>query len=237
MSNIFEFSEKIKKDKGASFVSFESMIGKKETNDPLDILRKEQESISRETEAMIAAANAEKKRIEEEAFQKGFDRGLEEGRATAQQEFDEKIAGAVNLIQSLEQEKDTVHKQYEEDLLALVKTMVERLVGHEVSVNPLVIRNTLRKAMEYVVEGSTVTIHLHADDLQRIKEMSLEDPSLLAGTKRIELVEDPLVSSGGCLLNTAFGEIDATLENCREKLFAAVERAFLAALAEDDGEQ
>ncbi|MBI4792925.1 MAG: flagellar biosynthesis protein, partial [Deltaproteobacteria bacterium] len=91
--------------------------------------------------------------------------------------------------------------------------------------------NCLRKAMEYVVEDSVVKVHLQADDFQHIKEMSLEDPSLLQGTRRIELMEDPAVSRGGCLLQTDFGEVDATLDNCRERLFAIVERAFFEAMA------
>ncbi|MCB2183836.1 MAG: hypothetical protein KQH63_17540 [Desulfobulbaceae bacterium] len=237
MSNIIEFSEKIGKDKGETFVSFESMMpppkGKEKVVDPLEEVRRQQEEIRKESEAMIANANAEKERIEQEAYGKGFQRGEEEGRSVGQKALDEKIAQAVQLIAALEQERTSVHKEYEGDLLALVKVMVDRLVGHEVSVNPLVIESCLRKALEHVVEDSAVMVHLHFDDLQRLKEMSLEDPSLLEGKNRIELVEDPTVSPGGCLLKTDFGEIDARLENCREKLFEIVDRSFLAALSEE----
>ena len=237
LSRIIEFREKIDKDKGADFVSFESMMnGNREENnlpDPVDELKSKQDRIRHQTEEMVAKANAEKERIEKEAFEKGFAQGEEAGRISGKKEFDEKIAQALKVIAALEEERASVHKQHEKDLLVLVKTMVERLVGHEVSVNPLAIQNCLHKALEFVVRDSTVQVHLHAEDFQRIKEMSLEDPSLLEGKQRIELLEDPSVSQGGCLLKTDFGEIDATLENCKEKLFDIVDRAFLAALAED----
>ena len=239
MSKIVEFADKIEKDQGADFVSFESMVpGEKvvpeeQTVDQAEVFKKEQEAIRRETEELVAKANAEKERIEQEAYQKGFARGEEEGRVAGQKEFDEKISQALQLISSLTQKRDQVGKQYEEDLLVLVKTMVDRLVSHEVSVNPLVIQACLHKALQYVVEDSTVMVHLHGDDFQRIKEMSLQDPTLLEGTNRVELIEDPAISQGGCRLQTDFGEIDATLENCKEKLFDTVDRAFLAALAEE----
>jgi flagellar assembly protein FliH len=112
--------------------------------------------------------------------------------------------------------------------------MVDRLVNHEVSVNPRVIQACFREAMEFVVENSVVQVHLHSEDFHRIKEASLENPTMIAGKSRVELVDDPNISQGGCLLKTDFGEIDATLESCREKLYEAFDRAFLAALAEDN---
>jgi flagellar assembly protein FliH len=237
LSKIFDFKEKIAKDRGPDFISFESMMhgnGKEETSDdPLQQLKNEQEAVRRETEAILARAEAEKKRIEEEAFRQGFARGEAEGLKAGEKAFVDKIKEAVGLIGSLENERHLVHRQYEEDLLALIKIMVERLVGHEVSVNPLVIADCLRRAMEYVVEDSTVKVHLHSDDFQHIKEITLEDPSLLQGARRFELIDDPAVNQGGCLLQTDFGEIDATLDTCRERLFALVDQAFQDALAAD----
>jgi len=234
LSKIFDFKEKIEKDRGPDFISFESMMrgnGKEEpAADPLQQLQNEQQAVRRETEAMLARAEAEKKRIEEEAYQKGLARGEAEGLKAGEKAFADKIKDAVRLIGSLEKERDLVHRQYEKDLLALIKIMVERLVGHEVTVNSLVIADCLRRAMKYVVEDSVVKVHLHSDDFQHLKEMTLEDPSLLQGARRFELIEDQAVSRGGCRLQTDFGEIDATLDHCRERLFALVDQAFLEAL-------
>ncbi len=238
MSDIFEFKDKIDKDRSRGFVSFESLIlGKRgddvDFSDPIGRLEKKKAVLKLEIDEMLTRAEAEKKRIEQEAYDKGLAQGLEEGRKAGKDEFGRKTADALQLIGALELERGRVNLRYQEDLLALLKTMVERLVGHEVSVNPLVIKNCLQSAMAFVVEDSVVKVHLHPEDFQRLRELSLEDPSLLQGAKRVELLEDPVVSQGGCLLETDFGEIDATLENCREKLFDLVNRAFMAALAAD----
>ncbi|MDA8166101.1 MAG: FliH/SctL family protein, partial [Desulfobacteraceae bacterium] len=84
----------------------------------------------------------------------------------------------------------------------------------------------LREALQYVAENSRIKVHLHADDFERLREASLEDPSLLEGKNRLQLVEDPAVAAGGCFLETDFGEVDATLDRCREKLYAELDRIF-----------
>lgn len=236
MSRIYEFKQKIDKDPHSGFVSFASMMGgdQRDTGpaaDPLRELEEKKAALQKEIDAMLAAAEAEKKRIEQEARDRGMAQGLEEGRQAGRREYEEKMAEALGLIDEVGRERQQVQRRYEEDLLVLIRTMVERLVGHEVSVNPLVIKNCLQGAMQFVVENSMVKVHLHAEDFQRLREMSLEDPSLLQGAKRVELIEDGAISQGGCLLETEFGEIDATLETCRDRLFELVDRAFLAALA------
>ena len=87
--------------------------------------------------------------------------------------------------------------------------------------------------MEYVVENTTVKVSLNPEDFNRFKEVGLDSQSLLEGRNRIQLVEDPGISEGGCLLTTGFGEVDVTLEHRRTLLYDAIEQAFMAALAED----
>ncbi len=192
----------------------------------------EQERIRSENKEMVEKARAEAAGIEKQAYDKGFAGGEEEGRISGRAEFNDRMHQAANLIRELEKARSDVHSRYEDDLLPLIKTMVDRLVNHEVSVNSQVIMACLRDAMEYVVARSTVKVHLHPIDLERINTMEQDDPQPFAGRQQVELVADPDISEGGCFLETEFGEIDATLENRREQLYEAVDRAFQAAIEE-----
>jgi len=194
-----------------------------------------QEIAAAEAEALLSSAREEAAKVMQDAYDQGFAEGEAAGLAKAKGEYQERIAKLGSLLSALDGQRADVLRQHEEHLLELIKTMVDRLVNHEVSVNPLVIKACLQKAMDYVVENSTVQVHLHADDFNRIKKISLDDPSLLAGKNRVQLVEDPQIGVGGCFLKTDFGEIDATLEQSRARLFAVVEKAFSAALAANNG--
>jgi flagellar assembly protein FliH len=237
LSEIVEFLKDLnKKDRGPSFVSYESLLYTATTGEEryesLDELTQKRNAVLRETEQILKNVEADKKRIEEEAFQKGFAAGKQQGQEAGLKEFEGKINQAASLVSELEKERVRIREAYEHDILTLAKVMVERLVHHEMTINPLVIQASLKKALDYVVENSQVKVHLHHEDFELVKQATLKDPSLLPGKARIQLVEDAAISQGGCLLETDFGEIDATFENGRDLLFAAVDKAVTSALHE-----
>lgn len=196
--------------------------------------RTPQEVAMDEAVEILRKAGEQADSLKEEAYAEGKAAGEAEGKAAGLAEYERKIEELDALLTALNGEREAVLRQHEESVLALITTMVDRLVYHEVSVNPLVIQACLKKAMEFVVENSTVQIHLHGDDFSRLKKASLENSRLIEGKNRIQLVEDPNIAEGGCFLKTDFGEIDATLETCKTRLYGAVEQAFLAAIAADN---
>lgn len=199
--------------------------------------RTPQEVAMDEAVEILRKAGEQADSIKEEAYAEGKAAGESEGKAAGLAQYEKKIEELDALLTALNGEREAVLRQHEESVLALITTMVDRLVYHEVSVNPLVIQACLKKAMEFVVENSTVQIHLHGDDFSRLKKASLENSRLIEGKNRIQLVEDPNIAEGGCFLKTDFGEIDATLETCKTRLYGAVEQAFLAAMAADTTER
>jgi len=237
LTGIVELEEK-SADSDENFVSYELLMAEdeeaEEGPDPVEVLRQEQEEIKKANAEMIAAAKAEVARIEQEAYDKGFASGEETGKKIGEDSYNDQLNQAKVLITELSNERQRLNKQYEAELLPLIKTMVDRLVNHEVSVNHLVIEKCLNKALSYVVAKSSVIVHISPDDFMAIRDASLDNPDFLQGAENIELMEDPAISQGGCLLETDFGSIDATLENCREQLYQALDQSFLAALAEVD---
>jgi len=195
--------------------------------------RSPQEVAMEEAAEMIRQAGAQAEKLREQAYAEGLAKGEAEGKAAGLAQDEQQRQELAALLAALEGEREALLRQHEESMLALITTMVDRLVHHEVSVNPLVLQACLKNAMEFVVENSTVAIHLHGDDFGRLKKASLENSRLIEGKNRIQLVEDPNIAVGGCFLKTDFGEIDATLENCKARLYAAVEQAFFAAMAAD----
>ncbi|MDH5298777.1 MAG: FliH/SctL family protein [Desulfobulbaceae bacterium] len=202
--------------------------------DPMQQLREKEEEIRRQGEEIVRLARENAVRIEEEAYEKGYASGEEAGRKEGLAQFEAAVQRFDALLQEVQSHLARHHHRYEEEVLLLIKTMVDRLTHHEVSVNPRVIQACLQRAMAFVVEKSVVRVHLHPDDFSRVKEASLQNPSLLEGKSRIDLMEDGSIAEGGCFLETDFGDVDASLEHSREKLYEAVDQAFRASLAADD---
>jgi len=186
-------------------------------------LRQEAETIRAENEALIAAAQGRVAEIEKDAYDHGFAAGKEEALAQEKDALVNFMAELTALLHNIEEDRQQLFSQYEGEIVTLIKAMVDRVLFHEVTTNPQVIEVCLKTALAYVVESSKITVRLHGQDLERLKRAAMERPELLSGYKKIDLNEDPAIAPGGCFLETSFGEIDATLESRRDKVYAAID--------------
>lgn len=182
-------------------------------------IRREAEIMKAEMAAMVAAAEGRVAQIEKDAFDKGFAEGKTQSLAQEKIRLDQVDA----LLAKIESDRQQLYAQYEADVFFLIKAMVDRVLFHEVTINPQAIEVCLKTALAYVVENATIVIRLHGQDLERLRQAAMDHPELLAGYKKVELTEDPSIAIGGCILETGFGEIDATLDSRKEKVFAAID--------------
>ncbi|TBV82765.1 MAG: hypothetical protein EYX74_02120 [Desulfobulbaceae bacterium] len=196
----------------------------------------ERELAQQEATRIIAEAREEAIRLQNEARENGRIEGQQQGRAEARDEYADRVASLAKALAEIRGQRRGIMEHYREDIWELVKTLTDRLVYHEVSVNPGVIRDCLREAMGFVVQNSQVKAYVNPDDFSHLKEAGIMDSGLWGGKNRIQLLEDAAVARGGCRLQSSFGEIDATLENRRKKLYHAVELAFKAALRKNDSD-
>ncbi len=206
------------------FQSFDSLWRdeRQEIVDAMAILSREREETKKRCAAMIAEAQGRVAEIEQEAHNKGFAAGHEEAMEAGKAELHRKSGQIDELLGLISKERRQLYAEYQKGVELIVQALLERILFHEVSVNQRVIVACLKAALGYVVENSSVTVHLHPNDLERLKESGLDDPELLVRVKNLEMVDDPLISEGGCLLETDFGEVDATLELRKEKLAKAI---------------
>jgi flagellar assembly protein FliH len=242
LSNIIKTSKQVrppkKQGKGESdeFLAFGSIWGQEGitgiSTGIVQQFKKKEKLFKEKAEKIVRDAEKNAVQIEQDAYQKGYQEGNAKGTADGLAKYTAEVKRLGQVIGVVDQERKTFHTKDMEQLFMLVRIMVDRLVNHEVSVNPLISQAFLQKALQYVVENSSVKVYLNPDDFARIKEASLLDPALLEGRGEIQLIEEPSITMGGCKVETDFGEVDVTLDNCKEKLYEAVDQAFFTAMAE-----
>ncbi|MBU0673562.1 MAG: hypothetical protein KJ950_02830 [Proteobacteria bacterium] len=222
------------RDKQSGFTPFTSFLRTHdgpEVYSSYDPLKLKEEAIARaqtEAEKIILKARAEAEAVTAKAREEGRSLGLKEGL----NEFNRSNQAQIEILQHLFREIQNKFAQIDhlvarDEIMGLILVMVDRLVNKAILQNERIIEVVLQQAMDFVVENTNVRVNLNPDDFNFLRESSLDNPEFLAGLTRIQLVEDPEISRGGCLLTTDFGEIDATLENRRSRLVAVVERAFV----------
>jgi len=161
--------------------------------------------------------------LEQEAYEKGFAQGQKDGEELGRRQYETLANRLKEILKSLEEAVSEHVLTLEPQLFSLLKVMVEKLVLKEVSTSPEVIKTCLREALGHVVEQTQVKIHLHPDDVEFLEEVLGELREEFARIRDFEILSDPNLSRGGCLLETEFGLIDATLDRRWREIFAKLE--------------
>lgn len=146
------------------------------------------------------------KQAYDEAWKKGHADGLKAGDA----EVRARVARMDELLAALSSPFDKLDEQIEKQLVDLAMTVVRQLFRREIKEEPTHVIGVVREAIQMLpVASRSVQIHLHPDDAAIIREcLSPAD-----GEPAWVIVEDSLMSKGGCTVTTENSRIDATAES------------------------
>ncbi len=164
-------------------------------------------------------------RIEKEAYEEGFLQGRKDGLALEKKQMEEKGKQFDTLFSELNGLKALIHSETEEELLKLSMLTAKKIIREETRTDIQIIGRTIRAALKFVVEKSHIRILINPDDMEAVREIL---PDLAALNKRAEfqLTEDNGIKRGGCILETGFGKINATIEGQLEVLGQKVDQEF-----------
>jgi flagellar assembly protein FliH len=166
------------------------------------------------------------KELQEQAYKEGYLLGCEEGREKAfvdsQVQLNGQIDSLRDLLSAFENLKTDLVGHNESQIVELIFHMARRLLADEVSARPEVILGIVRQAIENIQSDEKLTIKVSPRDfafIESVKDkLGKEFETVLRA--RLESSED--VANGGCLLTTAFGDVDSTIEQRLSKLWTAL---------------
>lgn len=167
--------------------------------------------------------------LQQAAYEEGFAQGLRDGRAAGEQEVRAEAQRLAAALDRLAQPLERVDEQVEQELVALAIAIARQLIRRELSTSPGEIVPVVREALAALPAASReVRVHLHPDDVALIHEAL---PAGDGGERPWRVVEDGLISRGGCRVEAEHSRIDATLE----KRLTSVVTAVLGGEREGDG--
>jgi len=167
-------------------------------------------------EASIPTANdidQWRAQAEEEGYQQGLVRAQQEARELQQQ--------LLHLIDFFEHPLQALNEDIEHQLTQLAVTLAQQLVRRELKVEPGEIIGLIRDSVQLLPGMQrNISIVLHPEDAQLVRNaLSIETSDEEHNWK---LVEDPMITRGGCEINAPPSAINATLENRLSELAASV---------------
>lgn len=142
-------------------------------------------------------------RIHDAAHKEGYAAGYEEGTARGRLE----AARLHSLAENLDEALVKVDAEVTEELLALAIEIARQMVRRELAGKREAIVDIVREALQQLPQNHAM-IHLHPDDVGLVREHLGEQLAHLGN----RLVEDARVTPGGCLIDAAGSQIDATVQ-------------------------
>ncbi len=131
--------------------------------------------------------------------------------------FEERVKSIENVIESLNAEYAKHIRQLKDIIVPLSIKISEHILRKEVEVNPKVVETQVEKALELIDNEKIFELKLNPLDVETLREIGsklLSDPRL----EGVEIVPDPSIERGSCILETEAGKIDATISSQLKKL-------------------
>lgn len=146
---------------------------------------------------IVEKAQAEQVAIREQSSRDGYEEGL----------------GQLNdIIADAKRKYGKILEGAESELLKLSLKIAERIVGKALEMDRSVLLDIIHKAIQSLKYQKEIRIRIHPEDVAYLKDQKMQLYAMLGESKEIEVVEDPLVGRGGCIIDTEIGTIDARLE-------------------------
>ncbi len=167
---------------------------KKGKNDP-----SETGAIQEEDQLTEDAVNRLKK-IEREAYERGFSSGEGAGRELGLKRLEPTEKILLTLIKEVEGLKASVLDETKNDIIMVALAMARRIVGSEISQNHEILLKNIQKAIKKIGQTEKLTLRLHPNDIEPVSQDSNDLLNTLKEGHLLRLSPDTRLSPGECII-------------------------------------
>lgn len=165
---------------------------------------------------LVSRAQEESENIKKSAFEEGYRLGLEKANADLDV-FREQLAQFMSA-------KNDVFEYIAPDILEISVDIAKTIIKKEVDSDPQVIVNTIIDVLKNVSKNEPkITIRVRPQSVQFIKDTIPNITYQYGIDSKINIISDPSVDEGGCILQTNNGIVDASIDTQIEIIKKALE--------------
>ncbi len=157
-----------------------------------------------------------------EEIERAFGAGVERGRAEARAELETIGASFTDSLRELAEFRARLKERYERELLELALGVARKVVQQELAERPEIWLGMIRAAVKRAVDRERIALRVPPPLMAFLRGSLAALRALLQDVKDLELVEDPSLPAGGCVIESRFGEVDIGVETQLERCERAV---------------
>ena len=157
--------------------------------------------------------------MQEQAWNEAYEVGRKAGLDAGAQECRERVTRFDQLLHALARPFDDLDQSVEKQLVELAMAVAAQLFRREIEIDPTHVVGVVRDAIKLLpIATRDVQVSLHPDDASLVRELLRGDED----DRVWKIVEDPLLSRGGCLVTSESSRIDAQAETRLDNTIRAI---------------
>lgn len=159
-----------------------------------------------------------------DGFQEGYNQGYEAGSKKGYEEnaesLNKKAEEFSQLMAALSEPFKKLDEEVENELVKLSISLVAQIIRREIKMDTGQVIAAVREAIKVLpLSSQKVSLYLHPEDTELVRSVLALDET----SSTWIIVDDPLITRGGCKIDTDVSHVDATIEN---RLAAAIANVF-----------
>lgn len=167
------------------------------------------------------------KEIQEKAYKEGYDLGLIDGVEKAYQEekvtLQERLSNLDQFLKTMEQQKKLILIDNEAELISLVFQVAKKIALRDLAENREAVLEILKPLVEELHGDEKITVRVSSDDLYFLQTLRDKTGQAVEKLEKIKFIDDEKMRSGGCILETAYGSVDASVEERVERVWQTLQ--------------
>ena len=165
---------------------------------------------------LVSRAQEESENIKKSAFEEGYRLGLEK----AESDLDVFRTQLANFMNA----KKDVFEYIAPDILEISVNIAKTIIKKEVESDPQVLVNTIIDVLRSISKNEAkISIRVRPQNIQFIKDTIPNITYEYGIESKINVISDPAIDEGGCVLQTSNGIVDASIDTQLEIIKKALE--------------
>lgn len=178
-------------------------------------------SVIEERDLMIQEAYDKSKEIQEQARQKGYDQGYQDGVSNGYGEASSFIDEALEIKKKYYEKYDRIKTDSEVEITGIIISTVESILNKHVEEDYELINGLVEKAIEKCAFTTNLSLRVSPEDYEGAISIKKYILSLTENVEDIEIKQDNALPKGSCVVDSDAGSVDSSVhtqfENVKNK--------------------
>ena len=180
------------------------------------------QKVRTEAAAIVQQARDEAAKVKAAAMEEGKKAAIAAAEATLRTRIDQQlqtITPAIQqAVQQIQQSRQAWQRHWETHSLQLAVGIAERIIRRELQKQPEITLDLIRESLELAAGHERITLRLNPADHAALGDRVLKISQHLAQLGKVQIVADSQITSGGCRIDTEFGNVDQQIETQLERI-------------------